>query len=246
MTNLKSNLIIFFFLLLSGCSSSREWGHKKEISPFEWSGLNKDYQLCEVGTHQSPINLSRDKARLMKQDLSFLYGLSEAKAVDNGYTLEVAFEKENAVIFKDKKFYLRQLHFHSKSEHSLRGLFYPGEIHLVHFSREGEILVVGLFIELSEEESSTSLSFLKSVPSKIKKETRFKIDLSEIFKEKNPHYYYKGSLSTPPCSENVSWLIFDQHLKMREEDFFKFEHFIYHNDRPLQPLKGHELYYSEI
>jgi carbonic anhydrase len=239
-------LALLCIMLSLGCISS--CSHRQDpalpLTPYAWNRLNHQYPECDIGTHQSPINLSHAKAIEMDEKIFFNYQNSDSTIINNGHNLEMEFAERNYVTLNQQNYYLKQFHFHSKSEHALNGIFYPGELHLVHIAPDGKILVLGFFIELGTE-NSPGLNFFQELPEFKQSQKISNVDLSDIISGTGSHFYYEGSLSTPPCSENVHWIVFDKHLKIREQDLEKFEHYFQHSDRPLQKIKQHKLFYTQ-
>jgi carbonic anhydrase len=234
---------IICLVLLSSCSSSH-WDYAGEADSYHWGELRSDFKKCEVGETQSPINLTTKKALPMVHPISFNYHDMRGKIVNNGHTIEVDFEKDIYVELEKTKYFLEQFHFHAKSEHSLEGLFYPAELHLVHRSAQGELLVLGYFIEV-DDENYDHYGFFKKIPARGKSEMSEIIQLEKLSQLNGKHFYYKGSLTVPPCTENVNWVIFDKHLKLSSEQIDLFAHYYSNNYRPIQKNKGHKLYLSE-
>jgi carbonic anhydrase len=229
-------------ILITACSSVK-WDHKKSTSPYTWGSLSQRYRSCDEGHHQTPINLDQRRAKEAEEVIEFNYHSSAANLHNNGYTLELEFKDQNFVQLEGTKYILKQLHFHSKSEHALNGVFYPGEMHLVHQAEDGKLLVVGLFIEFGTA-TSPGLEFFSQIPLKAGELKIEQVAIADLIQGAGSHFYYEGSLSTPPCSENVHWVIFDKHLMLNEDDMEKFEYFFHHNDRPLQKIKDHQLFYT--
>lgn len=232
-------------LLNFACQShNSHWGYTGKEAPDFWGELDQSYRSCKDGTHQSPINLTTKNAKQMHQPLSFNYHNSTAEVINNGHTIEVDFTEKNFVELDAVKYFLKQLHFHSHSEHSLDGNYYPAEVHFVHKSVKGDLLVVGIFIELGESEDEIGL--FEHIPASAKAKEKTNIRLDAIKQMAHSHFYYQGSLTTPPCTENVHWIIMDKHIFVKKEQLSKFKAFYTNNYRPVQKTKDHVLYHSDL
>lgn len=239
-------LIFLFFLLLS-CShknSHPEWSYAGESAPYHWSEIDENFKQCESGTQQSPINLKKSKSQKLAQKVTFNYQDLKGVVINNGHSIEIDFDQSAFLTLEGKKYFLRQMHFHAKSEHALNGVFYPAELHIVHESEDRHLAVVGIFIEIDEDEFDR-YGFFQSLPAVGMKGLSSEIKFSKILKNLGGHFYYQGSLTTPPCTEDVHWLIFDRHLKLSTQQLRGFESLYSNNYRPLQPLKGRHLFYAE-
>lgn len=232
---------LFFFLLIACAGHDKEhhWGYDGK----SWASLSQESQVCEDGGLQTPIDLVFKEARELDDDIDFKYKKSKAEVYNNGHTIEFDFKKENLIEIEDKKFHLKQMHFHTKSEHALDGMFFPGELHLVHVSDKGELAVVGIFLTVDYQNKS-EFKFFDHIPKPSKRGKEVELNLSKFLKDSNPHFYYKGSLTTPPCTENVHWIVFDKALKVNHDDFKKFQNFYHHNDRHVQKINKHKVYHS--
>jgi carbonic anhydrase len=110
---------------LSSCTDDHQWSYYGASSPDEWGKLSSDYKSCDSGHHQSPINLSRSESKEMNESIVFNYHDSLTKIVNNGHTIKAEFREENNIEINKDTYYLKQLHFHTHSEHSVDGMYYP-------------------------------------------------------------------------------------------------------------------------
>jgi carbonic anhydrase len=223
--------------ILISCQS-KHWDYANSHQSQDWANLNKKYKKCSTGKMQSPINLSLEQSIRMKHKISINYHDDYAQIIDDGHTIKEVFSSRNYINIDNKQYFLKQLHFHNHSEHSLEGIYYPAEVHFVHQSEDGQLAVLGIFIELTNKKNS-SYGFFKNIG-----KGRSLVKLSKILKLNGGHFYYTGSLTTPPCSENVKWIILDKHISV---NYSQLKHFTKHyknNYRPTNEKKGHKLYHS--
>ncbi|KAG0499044.1 hypothetical protein HPP92_003735, partial [Vanilla planifolia] len=230
------------------------WFGYKGNAPANWGKLSPDYKTCSIGTHQSPINIAKDDVSPQNKlhDLHRQYVDANATVVNNGFNIMVRFIQNAGYMSQDGKHYrLEQLHWHTPSEHTFNMKRFPLEIHLVHKSDDDKIIVVAILyeygnidpfiyqlkdaiIELAEKNNSNiSIGLVKT--------KSFRRHTRKFFK-------YIGSLTTPPCTENVTWYILGKVRKVSKDQIalirsplskdFK------RNARPTQLLNGRivELY----
>ncbi|XP_078441152.1 alpha carbonic anhydrase 1, chloroplastic-like [Wolffia australiana] len=223
------------------------------INPEKWADLSPQYALCARGTRQSPIDIARHAAVAdpdMKP-LGSLYNPGSATLIDNGFNVMLKYGEEVGVIVIDGKNYkLQQLHWHSPSEHTIDGVRYPVELHLVHVSEDGNISVVAVLYKyghadpfLSQlEEKMTSL--LKAVKNgnHHANVTAGLVSARALTHHTNKYYRYVGSLTTPPCTEGVTWNILGKVKQISPEQANSLTSLLEddcrHNARPVQPLHG--------
>ncbi|WP_299550456.1 carbonic anhydrase family protein [Seonamhaeicola sp.] len=214
------------------------WSYSGETSPVHWAEIEKNSD-CN-GNHQSPINIIHndvDSVRI-NNDLKILYTPSTllSKVENNGHSIQFDFEPGDSINYKGKTFYLKQIHFHEPSEHRINGMIYPIEMHLVHVSKRGEITVLGVLGEEGKE--SQLFEFFESflpLENGAVKDIHQKIDLSGLFLEDKHYYSYGGSLTTPPCSENVNWIVFKEPIILSVEEVLKLK-----NNMPLNNYRNEQ------
>ena len=220
--------------------TEHHWSYAGETSPEHWIEIEKNAD-CD-GKHQSPINIINKDADAIatKGDLKILYTpttqISEVE--NNGHSIQFDFEAGDSINYKNETYYLKQIHFHEPSEHKINGIIYPIEMHLVHVSKSGNITVLGV---LGEEGSESQLfeffeSFLP-IENGATKSIHKKIDLSSLFLKDKNYYSYGGSLTTPPCTEGVNWIVFKEPIILSVEEVLKLRNNMpinnYRNEQPL-------------
>ncbi|TNJ42122.1 carbonic anhydrase family protein [Tamlana fucoidanivorans] len=220
----------------------KHWSYSGETSPEHWTEIEKDSD-CD-GSLQSPINIIHRSVDSVKgaNNLKIQYTPSTliSDVHNNGHTIVFGFEPGDSINYKNETYYLKQIHFHEPSEHKINGVIYPIEIHLVHISKSGKLTVLGV---LGEEGAESQLfeffeSFLP-LANGDKKEIHKEVDLSNLFLDDKSYYSYSGSLTTPPCSEIVNWIVFKKPVILSVEEVLKLKsNMPINNYRNEQPLNG--------
>ncbi len=223
------------------------WGYSGETSPEHWIEIEKNSDCG--GKYQSPINIIHRRADSVKLqgDLKIQYTPTTLlKAVENnGHSIQFDFEEGDSINYKNETYYLKQIHFHEPSEHKINGLIYPLEMHLVHMNASGNITVLGLLGEEGEESQLFEFfeSFLPLENGTIK-DIHQKVDLSSLLLEDKHYYSYTGSLTTPPCSENVNWIVFKEPIILSVEEVIKLrDNMPLNNYRNEQPINDRTVTY---
>ncbi len=214
-----------------------EWDYDK-VGPESWGEISPDYKVCEMGTQQSPINLKHEGALHAKNlnDLEFNYHLSTLKIVNNGHTIQINPDPDNHLKIAGQNYDLLQFHFHHPSEHVIYGKHYPMEAHLVHRNPETrELAVLGVFLEEGEENQILS-PIWQELPEHKSKEHYIigHINPLQILPSQKIAYRYNGSLTTPPCSQIVRWIVFEEPIKVSKQQLEKFAEIFPNNARPVQ------------
>lgn len=241
---MKKNIKIISLMMLTMATLSQamagvHWGYEGNELPENWAKLSPEYQMCGLGKNQSPINISNTiQADIGELDIH--YGKTSGNIVNNGHTVQITEKNPNDYIILDgQKYTLTQFHFHAPSENQINGESFPVEGHFVHANSNGDLLVMAvMFKEGSNNQSADQLLSLLSE----QENTPANFDSVNIaaFLPEQTHYYrFSGSLTTPPCSEGVTWIVLKEPMELSKTEIDKFTHaFKHHNNRPTQPLNG--------
>lgn len=216
------------------------WSHQDGANgPANWENLCDGFSACG-DKKQSPINLST-KSIKKSSKLSapkFSYGSSSVDIVNNGHTVQFNINGNNRVNLNGKEYKLLQFHYHAKSEHTINGKYYPLEVHFVHKHSDTDFAVIGVMF--NEGKANKLLTrYLKHFPGKkeyYQAESSF--DILSLLPANKSYYNYKGSLTTPPCSEVVNWYVLSTPITASKEQLKKFAHILHGNYRPVMPLNG--------
>ncbi|MCL4155228.1 UNVERIFIED_CONTAM: hypothetical protein GTU68_040977 [Idotea baltica] len=240
------NKILYFLLIPlliigNACNNSHasHWGYNGEEGPSHWSELSVDFIQCVEGHSQSPIDFNSDLCEHHQDPyhLQFHYVPSVLDVVNNGHTEQVNCLTNDEIDVEGHAYRLSQFHFHTPSEHTLDGVHFPMEIHFVHKDSAGQIAVVGILVE-SGKHNLTFDPILSHLPKHSGEHDVVPVPInpSDLFPENQHTFRYEGSLTTPPCSEHVHWMVFEEHIQMSADQIQAFQRIFPHNNRPVQPL----------
>lgn len=160
--------------------------------------------------------------------------------VNNGHTVQVGYAPGSTLQLDGTTFELKQFHFHAPSENLIEGKSYPLEGHLVHVSDKEEIAVVAVMFEAGKANPALAAAW-GELPAKVGEIQALKAQLSaeQLLPENRDYYRFSGSLTTPPCSEGVRWLVMKQPVEVSQAQIDAFKAVMHHpNNRPVQPLNG--------
>ncbi len=211
------------------------WGYEGAELPEHWGELSADFKTCKIGMEQTPIDLDGGVKAQFDKPLSLSYKAVGGKIVNNGHTIQVNMEKGCSCTIAEVSYDLLQFHFHHPSEHLLSGKPFPMELHLVHKSENGSLAVIGVF--LTEGAANMLLTpVFDGMPMKAgdEKALASTLDPSGLFPTAHEYFRYMGSLTTPPCSEGLSWTVFKTPIEVSPEQIRKFAALFPHNARPIQ------------
>jgi carbonic anhydrase len=223
-----------------------QWSYEGETGPEHWGDLNSDYTVCTSGKEQSPINIETSRVREDENisDLVINYKPTEFSLINNGHTIQGnPLTNDNSFIVDNKEYKLAQFHFHTPSEHQFNGKNFDMELHFVNQNANNQLAVLGLMIK-----EGASNPYLEKAWNVIPTEETTEavkwtepIDLISLLPKDKDSFRYNGSLTTPPCSEAVKWMVLEEPIEMSKEQIDKFREIFPSNHRPVQSLNEREV-----
>ncbi len=212
------------------------WGYSGEGGPEHWGTLDPAFEMCGKGVNQSPINMT-DFIEGELAPITFNYSGLATEVVNNGHAIQANYAAGSTITIDGKTFELKQFHFHSPSENHLNGKSYPMESHFVHVDKDGNIAVIGVFYEIGEANAGMA-KLWKQMPKEVggKAALAAQVKADELLPADRDYYRFNGSLTTPPCSEGVYWLMMKKTVTVSEDQVKQFTGVMGHpNNRPIQP-----------
>ncbi|RZJ11419.1 MAG: carbonic anhydrase family protein [Rubrivivax sp.] len=222
-------------------AKSVHWGYAGDIGPDRWAELVPENKLCAVGTRQSPIDI-REGIAVDLEKIAFDYRASGFSVLDNGHTVQVNMAAGNTVTVMGKRYELVQFHFHLPSEERVNGRQFNMVAHLVHKDAQGRLAVVAVLLERGPDNKPQPL--IQTVWANLPLEkgealqAQAQIDLNQLLPADRGYYTYMGSLTTPPCSEGVLWMVMRQPVQLTAQQIAVFARLYPMNARPLQAGSG--------
>ena len=217
------------------------WGYEGRRAPEHWGSLDPGFAACSSGREQSPIDL-RSAAREALSEIVFEYAPRPLSIQNNGHSIQVDYQAGSGIVLDGIGYGLVQFHFHHRSEHTVAGADFPLELHLVHADAAGALAVVGVF--LAEGGANEALAPVwRQLPAEVGPAALVAgtVDANALLPERRTTWRYRGSLTTPPCSEGVSWLMMTEPVTVSREQIEAFRAIFPVNNRPVQPLNGRRL-----
>jgi len=210
------------------------WSYSGKGSPDNWAKLSPDNHLCGDGQRQSPIDI-HDGIPVDLEPIQFNYGKASYSEIDTGHTIQINIAEGQSLRIMGKTWQLIALHFHKPAEERVNGQTYPMVVHLVHKDAAGNIAVVAVLLE-----PGTENPVVQAIWNNLPLEQGMVIspaeplDLSQLLPEKRDYWTYMGSLTTPPCTEDVLWMVLKQSVKVSPEQINIFGRLYPNNARPIQ------------
>lgn len=210
------------------------WSYEGEGGPDNWHRLDTKNTLCATGQRQSPIDI-RDGIKVDLEPIKFSYKPATFRIIDNGHTVQVSVG-DGRITLTGKTYELVQFHFHKPAEERINGRGFDMVAHLVHRADDGQLAVVAVLLEKGAENPliQTLWNYLP-----LEKNTEVvppspTIDLNAFLPAARDYYTYMGSLTTPPCTEGVLWLVLRQPMQVSPEQIAIFSRLYRNNARPIQ------------
>ena len=219
-----------------------DWGYRGDTGPAHWGGLNKAYRTCGAGRSQSPVNLEAVEAGRMPA-LEFRYKVSLISMLNDGHVVRADYGKGSHILLGDERYDLVGFQFRTPSEHTVAGRSFPMEIQFVHRHKDGRIAMIGL-LATTGPANLAARELWDRLPSKAhtrSKDTRALMNARDLLPESTAYFRYRGSLTMPPCTENVDWLILRAAVSFSENQIARLRGITGENARPVQARNGRYL-----
>ena len=213
------------------------WDHGEAHGPSHWGELKPEFASCANGHHQSPIDI-RNPQKADLPPIQFDYKPSSLDIIDNGHTVMVTYASGSSISVGGKVYALKQFHFHRPSEEKINGKGFEMVAHLVHAGSDGDLAVVAILLQRGKDNPLVR-EVWADFPTEKEKEEKLdnvKINIAELLPDDHGYYTFPGSLTTPPCTENVTWFVLKNPVTVSNAEIEKFSK-LYRNDaRPTQQL----------
>ncbi len=222
----------------AGHRSSAHWSYEGDGGPDSWGALQPEFATCSTGTRQSPIDIS-DGIKVELDSVQFSYRPSNFRVIDNGHTVQVNVAVGNTIEVTGKRYELVQFHFHRPSEERINGKPFDMVAHLVHKSVEGKLAVIAVLLDRGSAQPVIQ-NIWNNLPLEKGDEVMAKgqIDLMALLPTDRRYFTYMGSLTTPPCSEGVLWMVMKTPVEISPEQLTIFSRLYPMNARPIQSASG--------
>lgn len=216
-----------------GSASEHHWTYEGEAGPDKWGGLEPADALCAAGGQQSPIDII-GAVGARQPLLRIGWEKRPDKMINNGHTIQLSFAGGDTLRMGDRRYVLQQFHFHHPSEHLVDGKRFAMEAHFVHAADDG-LAVVGVLM-IAGKPNAVFKKIVSTMPLEegpaIPADPA--VDPNYLLPAQRTYYHYEGSLTTPPCSETVDWIVLAHPIEVDETDIARFAKLYPMNARPVQ------------
>ncbi|MCR5885578.1 carbonic anhydrase family protein [Rhizobacter sp. J219] len=214
------------------------WSYHGDGGPEHWGSMKSEYALCNNGKRQSPIDI-RDQISVQLDPVQFDYKPTSFRVIDNGHTVQVNVAPGNSIEVMGRRYELQQFHFHRPSEERINGRQFDMVAHLVHKDLEGKLAVVAVLLDRGSAQPVVQQVW-NNLPLEKNEElaSRSPLDLNGLLPADRGYFTYMGSLTTPPCSEGVLWMVMKNPVSIAPEQIGIFSRLYPMNARPVQASAG--------
>jgi carbonic anhydrase len=214
------------------------WSYAGAGGPEQWGGMKAEFSTCSNGSRQSPIDI-RSGVRVDLEPIQFDYRPSAFRVVDTGHTVQVNVGGGNSIEVQGRRYDLIQFHFHRPSEERVDGRQFDMVAHLVHQDPEGRLAVVAVLLDRGSAHPLVQ-TIWNNLPleQNVEVATKASLDMNHLLPADRRYFTYMGSLTTPPCSEGVLWMVMQQPVPIATEQINVFSRLYPMNARPIQSASG--------
>jgi carbonic anhydrase len=226
--------------------TSAHWEYEGAHGPTHWGTMDEAYRKCSAGTHQSPIDI-RDAKSADLPAITFAYRPTPLKLIDNGHTVQVTYSPGSFMTVGNQRYELQQFHFHHPAEEKLSGKSYPMVAHLVHKNSAGQLAVVAVLLTKGTANPLVAKlwEYLPPAAGKEVTPTGASVNATDLLPASRGYFTFSGSLTTPPCSEGVTWFVLKAPTQVSSGEVLTFARRYPNNARPVQPLNGRVIKQSQ-
>ena len=218
-------------------ASDTPWSYSGLKGPSHWGQLDPSYSLCGNGSEQSPVDVANTVSAALP-GIEFNYNATGNQIENNGHFVKINYKTGSSIVIDDAEYKLVQSHFHTPAEHTINNKAFPMEVQHYHNNKAGDQLVISTLFMAGEQNNALHHSWLKLLSQKHTRHLLYReISPVELLPENRQYYRLQGSLTIPPCTENITWIIMKQPVTASREQIQELHKTIYaDNNRPVQPL----------
>jgi len=241
-------LLVFGVAAAAAAQSGAKWDYSGKTGPLNWGRLDPAYKACSQGHEQSPIDIRGARLSKNLQPIEFHYLAGPVTLENTGETIRVHVNPGSYIVVDGERYELQQFHFHHPSEEAVKGKLTDMDVHLVHKSADGKLVVVAVRFSMERGDPNAVLAALwPHLPQQTgaTEKVTDMIDAGGFLPADRGYWTYMGSLTTPPCTEGVRWFVFEDVLSISRSQVRALTSLFPVNSRPLQDAHGRKIEANE-
>ena len=246
--SLAAVLVLGMSAIASAQTNPAPWSYQGKTGPVNWGRLDPAYRACSEGHAQSPVDIRGAHLNKKLPPIEFHYMGGAVSLENTGNTVRVDVHPGSYIVYDGVRYDLQQFHFHHPSEEAVKGKLTDMVVHLVHQSADGKTAVVAVRFSMDRGDPNPLLAALwPSLPQKTGEKAKIDdmMDPGGFLPADRGYWTYVGSLTAPPCTEGVRWLVFEDVLSLSRSQVRAFTTIFPLNSRPLQDLHGRRIEANE-
>ena len=226
--------------------STTEWTYEGKSGPEHWGELSTNNVMCSKGQNQSPINIDPKETIDFKQEpIKLNYSMLVAEQIKHtGHSIQVDMRSGGSITLDGVEYDLQQFNFHTPSESTVNGKHFPLEAQFVHKDDKGNLAVLAMMF-IPGKEDATLTRLWENLPSQKGEAVRLSAKALKSIEADTSftnYYRFNGSLTTPPCSEGVRWIVMQTPMTVSQQQIQILQAALKHpNNRPTQPLHARKV-----
>ncbi len=236
--------LLLFASTAAFAQSHADWTYQGKTGALVWGKLDPSYEVCAKGDLQSPIDIRNARINVELKPIEFHYITGGVTIENDGHTIQVDVHKGSYIVAAGARYDLVGFHFHHPSEHTVRGKYADMEVHLVHRSADGKLAVLGVLLSEEGQYPNAVLATLwQNLPKQAGKSQTIDVMVNPggLLPTDRAYWTYSGSLTTPPCTEGVSWFVYENPVSISRSQLNTFEAIYKMNTRPIQDLNKRKI-----
>ncbi|MEP7284179.1 MAG: carbonic anhydrase family protein [Chloroflexota bacterium] len=222
-------------------AQAEEWTYEGDTGPQHWGDLDPKFAVCAQGRAQSPIDIAAPQG-VNLADVAINYQPTALNVVNTGETIKINYDAGSSIVYNEITYNLVQFHFHHPSEHTIKGKAFDLELHLVHQNAAGNLAVIGVLITKGKTDNPAFAPIFDNLPAQAgSTAVAVKLNAADLLPKDRRYYTYLGSLTTPPCTQGVRWLLLTTPIELSEKQIQTFSTIFHLNARPVQALNNRDV-----
>jgi len=234
--------------LTAAAQTNAAWSYEGKTGPLNWGKLDHAYKACSDGHEQSPINIRGARLNKSLQPVEYHYMGGSITLENDGHAIIAHVHPGSYILVDGARYDLKWFDFHRPSEEAVNGKLTDLDVHLFHESSDGKMVMIAVRFALDRGEANSLLAalwpHLPAAPGSTAKITDM-IDPGGFLPEDRGYWTYMGSLTTPPCTEGVRWIVYQDPLTISLSQVRAFDRLFHINSRQLQDTHGRRIEANE-
>jgi carbonic anhydrase len=240
--------LLLGFSAIGTAQNNANWNYAGHTGPLLWGRLDPAYGACSRGHAQSPVDIRGAHLNTSLAPVEFHYIAGPVTVENTGRGIIVHVDPGGYIMAGGTRYELADIEFHHPSEHGVKGKLTDMEVDLVHKSAEGKLAILAVRMsEVRGDPNATLATLWQHLPAKAGATEKITdmVNPGGLLPGDRGYWTYTGSTLTPPCSENVQWIVFEDVLSISREQLRAFTNLYRMNTRPFQDLHGRRIEANE-